>query len=110
MSNKTLNSGKDETAQELDTVAPHHLEEPASDCVVSNEVKVAKDPANGHLTGEPDTVHSVPIRVDSNEPSANIAETEPFSNTAEQEFFVDFIETLEAESFIDSDDEVLPKK
>ena len=104
---KTWNSGKGETAapKELDSVAPQHLEEPACDCVVTNKVKVDKDPANRHLTVEPDTVHSVPIHVD-----LNVAETEQFSNTDEQEFFVDFIESLEADSFIDNDDEVLLKK
>lgn len=94
---KTPDSGKGETAAPisgLDSMAPQLPEEPASHCV-TNELK--------HLTSESGTVS---IHEDLNE----LAETEHLSNTAEQEFLVDLIKTLEADSIIDSDDEVLPKE
>ena len=97
---KTWDSGKGETAAPssgLDSVAPHLAEELASHCD-TNELK--------HLTSESDSVQSVPIHSDLND----LSETEHQGNTTEQEFLEDLIETLEADSTIDSDDEVLPKK
>ena len=97
---KTWDSGKGETAAPssgLDSVAPHLAEELASHCD-TNELK--------HLTSESDSVQSVPIHSDLDD----LSETEHQGNTTEQEFLEDLIETLEADSTIDSDDEVLPKK
>ena len=69
---------------------------------------MVKSLIHSHLTGESDTV-SVPIREALSELSAEVAESEQLSESAEQEFLQDLVETLEADSIIDSDDEVIPK-
>ena len=74
-------------------MSQQHSEEPASHCV-TNELKVVNDPSHRHLTSESETVLSVPIYKDLNKLSANVAEPEQLSSTAEQEFLVDLIETL----------------
>ena len=101
-------SEKGETAapKGLESLAPQP-EKPTSHCV-NNELNVVKSPIHSHLTGESDTV-SVPIRVALSELSAEVAESEQLSESAEQEFLQDLVETLEADSIIDSDDEVIPK-
>ena len=52
----------------------------------------------------------MPIREALSELSAEVAESEQQSETAEQEFLQDPVEILEADSTIDSDDGVLPQK
>ena len=82
-------------------------EQPTSHCV-NKEVKVVESPIYSNLTGETDTV-LMPVHETLSELSAEVAESEQLSETAEQEFSQDPVETSEADSTIDSDDEVLPK-
>ena len=105
---QTRDSEKGETAaaKGLESLAPQS-EQPASHCV-NNELKVVKSSVQGHLTGESDTV-SVPFGEVLCELSAEVAESRQLSETAEQQFLQDLVKTLEADSTIDSDDEVLPK-
>ena len=69
---------------------------------------MVKSPIHSHLTGKSDTV-LVPIREALSELSAEVAESEQLSESAEQEFLQDLVETLEADSIVDNDDEVIPK-
>ena len=107
MSNKpgTLKRGETAAPKGLESLAPES-EKSTSHCV-NNEVEVVKSPIHGHLTGESDTV-SVPIREALSELSAEVAESEQLIESAEQEFLQDLVETLEADSIIDNDDEVIP--
>ena len=49
---KIRDPGETADPKELGTIAPHHSEEPASRCVVINELKMVKDPSHRHLSGE----------------------------------------------------------
>ena len=68
---------------------------------------MVKSPIHSYLTGVSDTV-SVPISEALSELSLEVAESEQQSQTAEQEFLQDLMETLEADSTIDSDMSISP--